>query len=153
MHGFSAMDRPGGTVLICSQAWPAPGRPLNVGPLCGEKMPEPIDNPLWDLMLSTARVHPRALRKLQKRRRPRDFGVEAKLNAAIESARAVMAPIEEAFRARDPQHAAAARELQAAEAALNEAGRRLALATARAERTRSPASPHNPPNHPSGPAV
>src|SRR5437870_3670532 len=33
------MDRPGGTVHGSMKAWSAPVRPLNVGPLCGLRMP------------------------------------------------------------------------------------------------------------------
>lgn len=95
----------------------------------------------------------RALRKLRELRHPRDPAAEATLKSDLESARAVMAPIEEASRARDPQHAAAARELRAAESALAEAERRLRRATARAAGARPSASPGNPPMHRTEPAV
>ena len=109
------------------------------------------EDPRWS---ATEQEQRRALRKLLKLRQPRDPATEAKLKSVLESARAVMAPIEEACRARDPQHAAAARELRAAESALAEAERRLRRATARAAEARPPAaSPHNPPMHRTGPAV
>lgn len=92
-------------------------------------------DPTW---CASAQVHGRAWRKLMKLRRPRDPSVESKLNATMEAARAVMGPIEEACRARDPQHAATTRELQVAESALEETNRRLGLATVRAERTQPP---------------
>lgn len=94
-------------------------------------------NPDWCAADQIAR---RAYRKLLKPQRSIDPDAKAKLQATIDSARAVMDPIEAACRSRDSQYAAAVEELKVAQNAEAEARSRLALARVRAERAQPPAS-------------
>jgi hypothetical protein len=74
-----------------------------------------------------------AFKRLMKAKKAGDADAVAKWTAELNSARLAMGPIEEAYRARDPEHVAVSAELHAAESALADAERRLTRAKARAE--------------------
>lgn len=82
-------------------------------------------DPNWG---AAEQVQRRAMRRLL---RIKAEDAKAKPRAALSSARAVMDPVEEACRAQDPDHAASAQALWAAQSALLEAERRLRRAIAR----------------------
>jgi hypothetical protein len=86
-------------------------------------------DPQW---ISASKAWTRAFRRLQKARRARDPAAEAGSQAELDSARALMAPIEDAARSQDPEHAIAKHRLRDAELAELEARRKLGRTIARA---------------------